>query len=258
MQLRAVALNGLGEVMTGTEMRWSMADTQAGTIDGRGIFIAGDAPGIFTEAVQVEAILPGEPGIIRAADFASVVVQGGHVSKQLESVNVTPRSVVVNPGGRALLMAQPSDASGGVAEDVSVSWQTTHKDVGQIDAYGNFRAGAVPGSYPNGIQVIVRQELGEDSITRTQSADVTITGTLTELQMHPILATVKAGGAIHFDVTGRDENWVVLPGLVVLWSVSDESIGTIDHFGNFIAGDVTGLYEDAVHAEVIQNLSGGS
>ena len=60
MQLRAVALNGLGELIVGTQMRWEIVDTAAGTIDGNGRFVAGVGPGIFTEAVRVEAIVRGD------------------------------------------------------------------------------------------------------------------------------------------------------------------------------------------------------
>ena len=45
MQLRAYALNGLGELAAGTTLRWSMADTEAGTVTGTGLFVAGESPG---------------------------------------------------------------------------------------------------------------------------------------------------------------------------------------------------------------------
>ena len=58
------------------------------------------------------------------------------------------------------------------------------------------------------------------------------------------------------DHLGGHNRWTstALPGLIVRWSLSDESIGTIDAFGNFTAGDEPGLFQDAVRAEVIQRL----
>ena len=66
--------------------------------------------------------------------------------------------------------------------------------------------------------------------------------------------TIPSGRTVHFGVTGRDENGIVLPGLVARWSVSAVEIGTIDAFGNFTAGEVPGLYQDAIRAEVVQTL----
>ena len=68
------------------------------------------------------------------------------------------------------------------------------------------------------------------------------------------MATLAPGKTVHFSLTGWDENDIHLPGLVVLWSVSDESIGDIDAFGNFTASETPGLYQDAIRAEVIQTL----
>ena len=68
------------------------------------------------------------------------------------------------------------------------------------------------------------------------------------------LAVVASGRTVHFSITGWDENNNILPGLVVIWKVTDESVGTIDAFGNLTAGQVPGLYQDAIRAEVIQQL----
>ena len=154
-------------------------------------------------------------------------------------------------------MAQAIDSFGNSVEDFELNWQVTNEDVGQIDEHGSFTAGRAPGVYPDSLQVTVVQQLGEEVITRAESVDVIITGDLTELQIHPELATITPDRTVHFSVTGRDEKGVVLLGLLVLWSVSDENVGTIDAFGNFTAGEVTGMYQDVVRAEVIQTVPSG-
>lgn len=90
LQLRAVALNGLGELVAGTELRWSMVDTRAGSINGRGNFVAGDVPGVYAKAVRVEAAVPSELGFVRAEDFASVVVRRQEAARRLSAVSVAP------------------------------------------------------------------------------------------------------------------------------------------------------------------------
>jgi hypothetical protein len=114
LQVRAVALNGLGELAAGTVLRWSMEDESAGSVSGNGMFVAGEVPGIYTEALKVEAIVPGESGSVRVADFASVVVRDVDpvFFRPLDSLRVHPQSLVVSPGARLLMFAQAMDKEG--------------------------------------------------------------------------------------------------------------------------------------------------
>ena len=255
MQLRAYALNGLGELAAGTTLRWSMADTEAGTVTGTGLFVAGESPGIFTEAVRVEAIIPGERGAIRAVDFASVVVRGEKEARRLSLVISRPRSVTVGRGGRAILYARPVDSAGRTTGGVEVSWETVGDGPGTIDQYGSFKASAGPGVYMSSLRVTATQDLGEERITRTATVDIYITGSLNDASIQPALSAVSQGDTIHFTALGRDENGLILPGLVVRWDVTDPSIGTIDLLGNFIAGNTIGFHRNAIVATVIQPLN---
>ena len=254
LQLRAVALNGLGELVAGTELRWTMADPRAGTIDGAGDFIAGGEPGIYTEAVKLEAVVPGERGFVRATDFASVVVSQKRTSGLLHAVAVVPETVILPQGGRATLAAHAVDEAGEPAENVVTSWEVLKSGVGEISALGGFKAGEAPGIYSEALRLSVRQRVGDEDITRTKTVNVVITGTLFRAGVHPDLVVVAPGRTVHFSSTGWDENDVALPGLVVIWSVTDDLIGTIDAFGNFTAGREAGLYEDAIRAEIVQRL----
>ena len=255
LQLRAVALNGLGELVAGTELRWSLQDPAAGTIDGQGNFIAGNTPGVYTQAVKVEAVVPGERGFARAVDFASVVVRAPQTSSSLHLVSAVPETAVLSPGGHATLSGRPVDESGKPAEVVTVSWKVLTEEVGEISPSGAFRASSVPGRYPDAVRVTAEQQLGDQLIVRSNTVNVVITGTMSRVEVRPTLATVAPGRTIHFTVTGWDKNGVVLPGLVTVWSLSDERIGTIDAFGNFTAGEAPGVYENAIQAKVIQRLS---
>ena len=255
LQLRAVTLNGLGEVVTGTELRWSLTDPRAGVIDGTGHLVAGDTPGIYAEAVRVEGVFPGEQGFVLAVDFASVVVRKSPTSRRLEAIRVLPESVTVAPGARGLLTVQGVDEFGKSATNLMTSWEATGSDVGKIDEHGSFEATGSPGKYPDALRVTVEQELDGQVITKTASVDVVITGTLTEVEMQPRLATISPGRTVHFRVAGRDQNGVPLTGLVVLWSLAGETLGRIDAFGNFTAGEELGMFPDAIRAKVLQTIA---
>ena len=253
LRLRAVALNGLGELAAGTELRWDMKDARAGKIDGRGNFVAGDEPGVYTEAVRVEAVVPGERGFVRATDFASVVIRRKPTTSRLHAASVVLRTVVVAPGGRATLTVRAADEYGDPAKNVVIHWETLNEQVGEVNELGVFKAGSSPGIYAEELQATIEQRLGEEVIVLTKTVKVIITGTLTKTDVQPHLATVAPGRTVHFSLTGWDET--LLPGLVVIWKLSDERIGTIDAFGNFTAGKAPGLHTEAIRAEVTQRLA---
>jgi hypothetical protein len=252
LQLRAIALNGLGQLESSAEFRWSMDDERAGTISSTGIFFAGTEAGIFTESIKVEAVVFGQDGIARAEDFASVVVRGEKQERRLESIRVIPQSIVAERGGRAILTTQGIDEFGKPVSGVTTSWEAVQQDVGSIVDNGQFIGSRVPGSYPDSLRVTVKQPLDDDIVIKSKSVDVTITGTLSRVEIKPSLATITPGRTLHFTATGFDENGNQLNGLITRWKVSDESIGRIDGFGNFTAGESAGHYEGAIMAEVIQ------
>ncbi len=104
----------------------------------------------------------------------------------------------------------------------------------------------------NALHLTAEQAISDEVLTETKSVDVVISGPLFRAEVHPSLATIAPGRMIHFSLIGWDENDVRLSGLVVIWSVTDDRVGSIDAFGNFSAGATPGLYEDVVQAEVIQ------
>ena len=252
LRLRAVALNGLGKIQVGTVLRWGMVDARAGWIDGEGNFIAGNMPGVYTEAVRVEAVLTGENGFIRTEDFASVVVRDIGI-KRLDSLLVFPGTVLTAPGGKTNLFARTADEGGSPAA-ASIAWQVLDENVGTVDQDGIFTAGAVPGVYKWSIRAIAEQRDGSETIVKTAGVDIVITGTLSSSAVSPVLATIAPGRLVHFKLTGWDENDVALPGLVIRWTVTDSNAGTVDVFGNFRAGDIPGMYLDAIRADVIQRI----
>ena len=254
LKLRAVALNGLGEMVSGTQLRWIVSDPQAGTVDGKGLFVAGDTPGVYTEAIRVQAVVPGERGIARAEDFASVVVRTDDAPRRLANVSVLPGAVIVAPGGNVLLSAHGVDDFGRPAAKVQVNWESVEPNAGRIDANGAFTATDIPGVYKGALKVTVEQPQDGEVISASKLVDVSVTGAMTRLEVRPTLATVSPGRTIHFRLSGWDENELKLPGLLVRWTVSNDDIGSIDAFGNFTAGDRPGIYTDAIQAEVIQTL----
>ena len=254
LQLRAVALNGLGELVAGTELKWTMHDPDAGVIDGAGNFIAGSEPGIYTEAVRVDAVIPGEAGFVRAQDFASLVIQRPKIAGPLTRLSVLPHVLVVPLAGAATPRVRALDEQGEPAQHVSLSWNLRNREAGQVSEFGAFRAGAVPGTYIDALEVSATQDLGDEIVTKSTLVDVIVTGRLLQASITPSTAIIKTKRIVHFGASGTDEAGNVLDGMVVVWRVLDDDVGTVDSFGNFLAGTKPGLYENVLQAEVIQTL----
>lgn len=253
LQLRAIALNGLGEILDSAEMRWELVEPGIGAVDASGTFIAGDEPGIYTEAVRVEAAIPGGGAIQRAEDFASVVIREAERIRPVSRVIVFPGEVAMHEGSRSLLVAHPVDESGNLAGETEIAWEMSDPLLGDIDNHGNFIATAAPGYYENAIRVTASQTFDGQLFTIIEEIDLTLTGTLSRAEIQPQLPTIAPGRSVHFDAKGWDENGVEIKGLVTLWEVTDTSAGEIDIFGNFIASENPGLFEGVIQAQVIQN-----
>ena len=255
IQLRAVSLNGLGEPLTGTELRWTLSKNNVGRIDGNGNFVAGGTPGIFAESIRVEAIINGETGNMLAEDYATVVINKMTGNRPLENAQVIPSSIILPPGSRALLSARGLDSIGDYVSNLSTTWSVVNPVVGEIRTDGQFSAHGPPGIYPKAIMATITQEIGDRVIERSEYVGLTITGTLSEIDITPPLATLSPGRTARFRITGIDENGVVLRDLVVRWYLNADGIGTIDSFGNFTAGTQPGIYNDSIKAIVYQTTS---
>lgn len=254
LKLRAVALNGLGELVRGTQLRWQVVDAASGVVDANGLFTAGRTPGIYTEAVLVEAVIPGERGYVRAQDMASVVVRQQSKTRVLHAVWAVPESVTVGRGGRVFMTPRAVDAAGAPADNVAFKWEVLDPAVGVVNEHGGFVATGRPAAYPGALRVTAAQQLGDELIERNVSVDVVITGTLSDVSVTPDRVVTAPGRTLHFNATGRDEYGTTLPGLVVRWSVTDPAAGRIDAFGIFTAGREPGVYDSAVRAELVQTL----
>ena len=255
IRLRAVSLNGLGEPLTGTELRWTLSKNNVGIIDGNGNFVAGGTPGIYAESIRVEAIMKGETGNMLAEDYATVVINKMTGNRPLENVQVVPSSVILPPGSRALLSARGIDSIGDYISNLSITWSVVNPVVGTILPDGQFSASGPPGIYPNAIMTTVTQKIGNRVIERSEYVGLTITGTLSEINITPQIATLSPGRTARFRINGIDENGVLLRDLVVRWYLNADGIGTIDSFGNFTAGAQPGIYNDSIRAVVHQTTS---
>ncbi|WP_214021214.1 Ig-like domain-containing protein, partial [Methanoculleus sp.] len=61
--------------------------------------------------------------------------------------------------------------------------------------------------------------------------------TVTEIEIEPATATMEIGEELKFNATCYDEDGNVMPGLKVIWTSSNTTVGTIDPGGYFLASE---------------------
>ena len=252
IHLRAIALNGLGEIASGTQLRWEMVNHVAGKIDGNGNFVAGNVPGIYPESIKVEAMIPSENGFVKTYDYSSVVVRNIPKLGPLEYIEIIPNSIVAQPNSTIIIRAYGKDENGRTVENSKVDWQILNDAIGTIDELGIFKSSLTPGIYPKALEISLTQNSDSGVIEKKSNIDVTITGTLNTGKVYPELGVVETGKTIHFSARGFDENNMQLHNTIVKWEITDKSVGEIDKYGNFTAYEKIGLYENLIKAELLQ------
>ena len=252
IHLRAIALNGLGEIASGTQLKWEMVNRVAGSIDGNGNFIAGNVPGIYPESIKVEAMIPSENGFVKTHDYSSVVVRDIPSLGPLEYIEIIPNTIVVEPNSKVIIRAYGKDENGRTVETSKVNWRISNHDIGEIDDLGIFKSSQSSGIYPKTLEISLTQNIDSGIVEKKSTIDVTITGKLNTGKVYPELGLLETGKTINFSAIGFDENNVRLHNTIVKWVVTDESVGEIDQYGNFTAYGKTGLYKDLIQAEILQ------
>ena len=255
IHLRAIALNGLGEIASGTQLRWEMVNHTAGTIDGNGNFMSGTVPGIYPESIKVEAIIPSENGFVKTHDYSSVVVRQLEQIGPLEYIETIPNSIVIEPESKTLVSAFGKDKNGKTIDYVNSNWKILKTHIGTINELGIFKSNVTPGIYPNAIEISLTQNTESGPIEKKSYIDVTITGTLYSGKIYPELGVIETNNTIHFSAIGFDENNTQLHNIITKWEVTDASVGEIDKYGNFTAYEKVGFYQNVIQAEILQRNS---
>ena len=226
-QFTAVGRDASGNVVAITPT-WSVV-AGGGTIGAStGTWTAGNAPGTYTNTVRAS--------IGNLAGFATVVVTPG----PLASITVTPNPVTVASNGGQQFIAVGRDA-GGNAFLITPAWSVVNGG-GTIDpSTGLFTAGTTGGTFNGTVRATSGTVSGFATVTVTvvqQVATITVT---------PDPISMLINGRQQFTAIGRDGSGRIVPFSPV-WSIVNGG-GTINALtGDFIAGNVTGTFNNTVRA----------
>ncbi len=250
LDFQVVALGGSGQYVSDVEASWQVAVEDAGAVEASGRFRAGVLPGVYTDAVRVDVTLRRADKVLTDHAFATVIIVERKAVVALASVALIPKGVVLLPGQTFVFAARALDQYGREVGGARFSWSVADGAAGAVTEQGAFTASRRPGVYPGALEVKVEKN-GE---VRSALAEITIAGTVVQIQMVHSRVEIQPGQVMAFSAVGLDENGVAIPGLLYQWEVVDPRAGTIDRLGHFKAGQIPGVYEGAVEVRVVQRL----
>jgi len=209
-----VCSDASGNTMPGVPVAWSCNDETVGTIG---------ADGVFT------ALAAGSATITASADgvygTAAVTVTDEDLVPQSIAITPTAATLAVNETGQ--FTATALDQFGNELPEVAVTWTSSNTTVGTIDESGIFTALA------EGSATVTATAGGiSGTATVTVSADAPV---LAEIEIAPATATLTVGETRGFATVCSDASGNTMPGVPVVWSCSNETVGTVGADGIFTA-----------------------
>jgi hypothetical protein len=255
---QAIALSGTGGYVQGVDLRWRVTDARAGTIESNGIFLAGDNPGIYQDAIEVQARKLGgveAPVIARAS--VTVLSAEDLLAGGVRAV-IAPEPIVGLPGYERRLLALAYDFQGFPVPVDQVIWRVTNDAAGAVDNKGLFTTGHTPGEYQDVVQatVVLGGDFAGTTIPTTasvvvQRADASERPPLKGQRtlVVPDVIRLRQGetqriSLLNFDLNGNsletdDVRWVAIP-----------EVARVDNLGRVTAIGEPGIYSEAVQVSV--------
>ena len=197
---------------------WEVIPRSLGTIDGNGLFVAGEKSGRGIVRVIVGGGGPGGVG--------HAVVRVGTGRTTALRIEVTPRRGAVEPGGE--IRFEVRTVGGEIGIEPVVEWRLTPGRIGTISPDGLFRAGNVPMEG----RLIATAVTMEGTARTAAMVRVGGPGEAGEFRVRPRVVKVLPGESVRFRADGID------PALPVDWAVFPSAIGTITPDGLFTANEV--------------------
>ncbi|WOF15312.1 PGF-pre-PGF domain-containing protein [Methanoplanus sp. FWC-SCC4] len=214
-QFSASALNSTSGKVYNTDYEWSVTDPTVGTVTDTGLFTAVKAG---TTELSVSA----------GGKTSQITVNVIESDPVLSEITLSPENKAIRPGKTIEFSAKGLTAEGYEIPSTEFTWTSSNATVGVIDKSGLFTS----------------DKEGKTTIT-VSSGDITKTTevTVSENDIVPsrivlIPDTVEElyqGDLQQFTVTAYDDANVIIEDPKCEWSVSDNTIGTIDSDGLFTA-----------------------
>lgn len=209
MQFVATPQDANGNPLSGRAITWSSGSVAIATVGSTGSVTA-----IGAGSTTITATSEGHSG------SASVTVTQIPVA----SVEVTPASANLAPGGVVQLTAVARDIDGSIVSGRSVAWSTSNAQVATVSA-GRVTAVAVGSA-----QVVASVEGHSDTAMITVAVVP-----VASVEVTPATANLAVGSKLQLSAVAKDASGAILSGRTMTWSSSSAQIASV------VAGLVTGV-----------------
>ena len=253
MVLAALALDRTGVPVQGVDLTWDMLNADAGSINPDGRFTSGDTLRSFPGAVRVVAQKKGDPTQVFATTVSVVVRELGAVDTP-SKVNLYPQAVSLRPGDIIEFRALTLDDKGNLFENIETVWELKDPSVGELDSQGRFHAGAIPGNYPNLVEVTVTPLGMDEPITLQATATIRVlepieaSEQLQRLLLTPEILRLRSGESIKVTAIALTRSGDLAFSPTMRWS-GQENVLEVSPDGVVTAIGQPGTYRDALKVE---------
>ena len=178
----------------------------------------------------------------------------GPEPRELARVAIFPDRVVLSPGEstRVSIVGLSGDIQR--MPDANIRWSLVPPEVAEVSQFVTVTAHNFPGIYEGAIRAEVQLRTEEGLVTQEVSATLVIRDSLATAEVTPGVATLANGEKVQFRAAAYDKNGIVVPDAFFRWSVTDETVGSIDPNGVFTAKGPLGEYPGVVLVKAIQRL----
>lgn len=256
----AIAFDAAGKPIPQAKVEWK-AHPEAGRISSAGLFASSKVPGIYRDAI--EAKVTHRSMVIVESASVEIVDPAVSAARALQTVAVYPASIALLPGQVAGLSALGWDEQGQFVQGLRFTWSVADPRIGQVDRLGFFTAGTSPGVYPKGVSVTAIQETAQGLIERQAFVAVTVreqgleARILSQLSVVPNNVVLAPGQRVSFLARAFDQSGRSLGQITYEWAAVTAQAGRIEHPGQFVAGQQTGRFENAIKLTATQSLPSG-
>jgi PGF-CTERM protein len=150
---------------------------------------------------------------------AAVTVQSG-VQPVLTTIEVSPSTATVNVNATKQFNATAKDQDGNVMSGVVINWTSSNVTVGTITDAGELTALVVGTTTVTAANETVN---GTASVTVQEEVEPV----LTTIEVSPSTATLDISETQEFTATAKDQKGDVMSGVIINWTSSNTTIGTV-------------------------------
>lgn len=208
VQLSAAPRDAQGNTLTDRVITWSSTNASIASVSGAGLVTAVAVGG----PVTIVATSEGQDG------SAIVTV----IPPPVATVTLAPAAPTLTPGAVVTLVPTLRDAAGNTLTGRSVTWTSSSNGVATVSGAGVVTAVAVGG--PVTITATSEGQNGTAAVT-------VVAPTVTTVSVSPAVTSVASGGTTPLSAVIRDQNNVIMSGIVPTWTTNNASIATVSPTG---------------------------